>query len=173
MEDIIYYYDFPCYYKDLIYSKVRNYIQPYISTNYSASKITENIYISDMSSAFNREKLKEDGITHILTTVLGIAPMFPNDFEYKNIHVRDVISENLFPYFDECCNYIEKCIKEGGKILVHCSYGVSRSATIVIAYLIKKGMTYEEAYNYVKERRSIIEPNEGFKQQLKKYSEII
>lgn len=160
------------YYKDLFYSKLRNYIQPYISTNYNVSKITENIYLSDLASAFNKEKLKEDGITHILTLILGIDPMYPNDFKYKNINVRDVSHESLDNYFEDANNFIDDAIKGGGKILIHCSYGVSRSASIVIAYLIsKRGKNYEEAYNYVKERRSIIEPNEGFKEQLVKYSD--
>ncbi len=46
--------------------------------------------------------------------------------------------------------------------------GVSRSASIVIAYLMtRENMTYNDAYNMVKEKRSVINPNEGFKAQLK------
>lgn len=165
-----YYSDIPGYYKDLVYSKIRNYVQPYVSTNYSATQITNHIYISDLSSAFNKNKLKDDGITHILTTVLGIDPIFPNEFKYKNIHLRDVVHEDIMSYLDECCDYIDECINNNGKILVHCSYGISRSASIVIAYLIKYGKTYDEAYNIVKQKRPIIEPNEGFKDQLIEYS---
>jgi len=45
--------------------------------------------------------------------------------------------------------------------------GKSRSSTIIIAYLIKeRKMTFEEAFNYVKEKRIKIQPNKGFIKQL-------
>lgn len=52
-------------------------------------------------------------------------------------------------------------------MLVHCAAGVSRSASFVIAYLMKKrDMLYPDALRYVKERRKVISPNSGFKKQL-------
>lgn len=162
--------DTPCYYKDLVYGKIRYYLQTYYNTNFDVSKITHNIYISDLPSACNKDKLKELGITHILSTVLGFDAMFPDDFQYKNVYVRDVVHQDLTPYFDECVKFIKDVVDNRGKVLVHCSYGVSRSASMVIAYLIKEcGMTYNSAYKYVKQRREIIEPNEGFKEQLINY----
>jgi protein-tyrosine phosphatase len=170
MDNIQYYYDLPYYYKDMCYSKLRYYLQPYINTSYNASKITDNVYISDFPSACNINRLKDDGITHILCAILSLDPIYPNDFTYKNVHVRDVSHENLTQYFDECVDFIDSAVKSGGKVLVHCSYGISRSASIVIAYLMKKhAMTYDEAYDYVKSHRDIIEPNDGFKEQLRKY----
>lgn len=48
--------------------------------------------------------------------------------------------------------------------------GVSRSVTLVLAYLIKKkGMRYDDAYSMVKSKRRIIHPNSGFIDQLRKY----
>jgi atypical dual specificity phosphatase/dual specificity phosphatase 12 len=54
--------------------------------------------------------------------------------------------------------------------LVHCYAGISRSASIIISYLMKKyNWSYEKAYNYVKNKRPIINPNRGFKKQLIQY----
>jgi protein tyrosine phosphatase len=160
------------YYKDYMLGMMRYYMQPYIYKNnyYNISKITDNLYISDICSAMNKDKLKEEGITDILCTILGVYPIYPDEFKYKNIHVRDTEEEDIEKYFEECGEYIDNVIRNNGKILVHCSYGISRSATIVIAYLMKyKGMRLNEAYKYVKDRRDIIEPNMGFKIKLDTY----
>lgn len=54
--------------------------------------------------------------------------------------------------------------------MVHCLAGVSRSVSLVLAYLIKhRGMGYCDAYDLIKGRRKIIHPNDGFIQQLKKF----
>ena len=52
-------------------------------------------------------------------------------------------------------------------VLVHCYAGVSRSASVVIAYLMNQhGMSLKDAYQYVKNKRYFIKPNEGFRKQL-------
>lgn len=164
--------DTSVYYKDIVIGKLRNYGQRLWNTNYTASKITDQIYISDLASSCNKERLMEDGITHILTALIAVEPYFPDNFVYKSLPVSDYHRENLERYFDECYEFIDEVVEGGGKVLVHCAYGVSRSATIVIAYLIKKyGVTYDKAYEKVKHMRDVIEPNEGFKRQLRGYSD--
>lgn len=55
----------------------------------------------------------------------------------------------------------------GGRVLVHCQAGISRSATICLAYLIwSRRVRLEEAFDFVKERRGVISPNLGFMGQL-------
>lgn len=65
--------------------------------------------------------------------------------------------------------------RAGGKILVHCEAGISRSPTICMAYLMKtKRLRLDEAFDYIKQRRSLISPNFGFMGQLLQYeSEIL
>lgn len=64
--------------------------------------------------------------------------------------------------------------KSGQAVLVHCKMGVSRSASTVIAFLMKQqGWTLDEALNHVRERRPIVQPNEGFLKQLHTYSGIL
>lgn len=65
--------------------------------------------------------------------------------------------------------------RAGGKILVHCEAGISRSPTICMAYLMKmRKFRLEEAFDYIKQRRSLISPNFGFMGQLLQYeSEIL
>ena len=57
---------------------------------------------------------------------------------------------------------------KGNKVLVHCQGGISRSPTLVIAYLVqKKNLTLGNSFELVREKRPIIDPNEGFLYQLK------
>ena len=56
---------------------------------------------------------------------------------------------------------------------MHCISGISRSGAMVIAYLIKeKGMNYDEALEYVREKRKCVHPNSGFKRQLLSLAEM-
>ena len=65
-------------------------------------------------------------------------------------------------HFDIAGEFI-KINLEKTNVLVHCFAGVSRSASIIIAYLMKeKNNTYKEAFSFVKAKRSIIDPNFGF-----------
>jgi protein-tyrosine phosphatase len=66
-----------------------------------------------------------------------------NEFRVKSYNIRDNQHENIECIFYECFEFIEDSLKNGGKVLVHCAYGVSRSVTIVSAYLIwKLGLDY-------------------------------
>lgn len=60
------------------------------------------------------------------------------------------------------CEWMEKAREEGGKILVHCRVGVSRSATVTIAYVMKHlALPLVDAYLVVRSRRLnvLIQPN--------------
>ena len=67
-------------------------------------------------------------------------------------------------------HYTEDNLKNGGNVLVHCVAGISRSASVVLAYLMwKENMSFEEALEYLKGLRPIVEPNDGFVKQLKDF----
>ncbi len=69
---------------------------------------------------------------------------------------------------------VDSVRKEGGKVLIHCQAGVSRSATITIAYIMKHSMlAMVDAYKYVKSKRTIIAPNFNFMGQLLEFEKQI
>ncbi|KAM9728460.1 dual specificity protein phosphatase 10 isoform 1-T2 [Menidia menidia] len=86
---------------------------------------------------------------------------------YKRLPATDNSKQNLRQYFEEVFEFIEEAYQSGQGVLVHCQAGVSRSATIVIAYLMKHTlMTMTDAYKYVRSRRPVVSPNLNFMGQL-------
>ena len=72
--------------------------------------------------------------------------------------------------FEESIDFIKTAKEMGGRILVHCIAGVSRSSSVVLAYLMKEeGWDLYTAYEYAKKRRFIVKPNKGFRLQLARY----
>lgn len=152
-----------------LYSRIRSNVHYYLPYGeFSATKITNNIYIGDIHSANQYEHLKNEGITHIISCVLGVVPSYPNDFNYLSVEAIDNENQNLIDRFEECVNFIEKAVQENGKVLIHCVCGVSRSVSVGIAYLIyKEKMKPEDALKLIKSKREIAEPNPNFMEQLK------
>ncbi|TFK81314.1 hypothetical protein K466DRAFT_502359 [Polyporus arcularius HHB13444] len=70
--------------------------------------------------------------------------------------------DTLEPQLEPICEWIDRAREEGGKVLVHCRVGVSRSATVTIAYVMKHlGLPLVDAYLIVRSRRLsvLIQPN--------------
>ena len=73
-------------------------------------------------------------------------------------------------YFRSTNRFIEEALDSNGKVLVHCFAGKSRSASCVLAYIMKKWkIPFDQALEYCKKHRERVNPNDSFKEQLKKY----
>jgi len=151
-----------------VYGKLRGLAQPWISTNFNVHQIEEGVYIGDLASASNYEKLKEHGITHIITAVLGVSPQFPKDFTYLTVPIKDVETEDIRPYLGQTTSFIDNALASGGKVFVHCMCGVSRSASIVAAWLMTK-RGEDDIIQFIRNKRGCVDPNIGFRDQLKEY----
>lgn len=138
------------------------------------SEIEEGLFIGSVAEASNKDLLKSSNVTHILTVAVAVAPLYPDEFVYKVIEVIDRSETNLTQYFDECFNFIDEARQSGGGVLVHCFMGMSRSVTIVVAYLMKRhGMSFSKAMEHVKSRRPQALPNVGFISQLQHFEKFI
>lgn len=129
-------------------------------------QIETNLYLGNVDAHVDKEKLLSLGVTHIVTIGKELQILHPNDFTYKHIKVSDFPFEEISIFFEEVINFIN----EGKITFVHCQAGQSRSASFVIAYTMRtKGMSFEEAFQYVKTKRNNIKPNSGFIKQLQNF----
>ncbi len=158
------------------------YLQYFYNNTFSASEITDNIFVGDLASASNIEAMKEQGITHILTIMNGAYELYPNEFSYKIIHINDDPWVDITQFFEESNKFIDEALsKPENKIMIHCHRGISRSVTLLIAYKLFKlnelnqipdneiEKTIENVLIDIKNHRTIADPNKGFLEALKIY----
>lgn len=132
------------------------------------SKVAEHIYLGGDAVAKDREILKQNGITHVLNCVGFVCPeYFKADFVYRTLWLQDSPSEDITSILYDVFDYFEDVREQGGRVFVHCCQGVSRSTSLVIAYLMwREGQSFDDAFQYVKAARGIADPNMGFACQL-------
>lgn len=132
------------------------------------SKVVEHIYIGGEGVARDRVILQQHGITHILNCVGFVCPeYFKSDFVYRTLWLQDSPSEDITSILYDVFDYFEDVREQNGHVFVHCCQGVSRSTSLVIAYIMwREGKSFDDAFQYVKTARGIADPNMGFACQL-------
>jgi len=129
------------------------------------ASIIPGLYLSSQDPVVCNDILKKYEIRHVLSVGVNISEKY-DDIRYHTCDLLDLPESNISPSIKKCVNIIHANRKEN--ILVHCNAGVSRSPSIVIAYLmIIMKLSYDEAYNTVKKVRRCIRPNDGFVKQLR------
>ena len=134
---------------------------------------TGGIYLGGIFGAMNYNNLQQLGIGAVLTVAAGTNLTYPSHMDHLVIEADDTSGYELARYFEECYQFIEKNLKRTN-ILVHCYAGISRSASILISYFMKKcKLTFEEGFAYLKSKRKIVSPNPGFRKQLIEYQMVL
>lgn len=131
------------------------------------SPISGSLFIGGALAARSVNTLQHVGITHILclcSNEIGQSDsQYPELFEYSNYSISDNEDTNISNIFKEAHDFIDHVEQKGGKVLVHCFEGRSRSATVVLAYLmLRKNFTLLEAWNTLKRVHRRAQPNDGF-----------
>ena len=111
-------------------NNARSIYYPWLFKKFEANEIMEGLWLGSLETACDKEALKSQGITHIVTAIYDVKPQFPDsDFEYHMVPVIDKPGADIQKYFDDCLDFIDQAIKSKKTVLVHCVYGVSRSST--------------------------------------------
>ncbi|KAM9309795.1 dual specificity protein phosphatase 1 [Pholidichthys leucotaenia] len=125
------------------------------------------LYLGSAYHASRKDMLDMLGITALINVSANCPNHFEDSFLYKSIPVEDNHKADISSWFNEAIEFIDSVRNKGGRVFVHCQAGISRSATICLAYLMRTNrVKLDEAFEFVKQRRSIISPNFSFMGQL-------
>jgi protein-tyrosine phosphatase len=132
-----------------------------------ASHIENGLYLGDEEAAKDLLLLEKLKIKRIVTVGKELEIFYPDNFDYMKIDIYDHQDEDIYQYFEPTFKFIDESLSKNENVLVHCKYGISRSATIVCSYLIQKHKYVSfEVVQWVYYLRDKTNPNIGFKQQL-------
>lgn len=142
----------------------------FVESDKEPCQILQGLYIGSMGAARNRASLKRLGV-HGIVNASPVVPCFHRScFQYKTVTIYDDAEEDISQHFHTTNQFITEARKAGGA-LVHCYAGRSRSATLVLAYLVAcEGMSLQDAYAVLLAARPCASPNVGFRRQLNDFT---
>jgi dual specificity MAP kinase phosphatase len=135
------------------------------------------LFVGDQEIASNLDILRRFRLTFILNTAKECPNFFEDkpEFRYLRLDLQDCATQNLdMDLFERSFQFIDEARSKNEKVYVHCRAGQSRSATIVISYLIRTfHWSLEKAYRFVQDKRPAVSPNLGFMAQLSKFEKLV
>jgi len=139
-----------------------------LSISEDVSEILEFLFLGAKAVSEDYECLNGLGISCVVNCTTDCRNMFEEQgLQYFLVNVKDDINAEIFPFLGPAADFIENARQSNRKALVHCNMGMSRSSSIVLAYLMQhQRMCLAKALRLTKERRAMVSPNSGFMKQL-------
>lgn len=140
------------------------------------NKVLHCIYIGDKYSC-NETNIKKFEVNTVLTLLcepLALERRI-SGIDYKFVYMLDLESQNVFTsnILHKSIEFLQKCYKTNQSILIHCESGISRSSTIVTAFLMKQNnWSCQHSLEFLREKHSISRPNDSFIKQLELFEKI-
>ncbi|KAI0035337.1 protein-tyrosine phosphatase-like protein [Vararia minispora EC-137] len=139
-----------------------------------ANQIVPRLYLSDLATACDVDTLARLGITHVLS-ILDFAPdHLPKSITCMHVRLEDRFNVDILSHLPDTTEFIRSALagRADARVLVHCMMGISRSATVVCAYLIAEhNMSAGDALTFTRSKRPIVRPNIGFERQLHEWEQ--
>lgn len=138
------------------------------------ARLLDTLFVGTYKHAASASVRKQFGITHVLDVEEGgTRPQNLPPNRYMARPMCDFGGSRLTNFLDDCCNFIDAATgdpaydESGGIVLINCEWGVNRSATVALAYLIcRKNMSLPVALAKLLAVRPIVRPRDGYLEQL-------
>ena len=140
------------------------------------TEVLPRLFISDLAMAENPAVLASLAITHVLSVMPGFVALPPElALHHAQVPLDDFPFAELVAHLPATTAFIANALRDpAARVLVHCGEGISRSPSVVCAYLVAQyGLTPPQAVQFVKSRRRVADPNPGFVAQLYEYAELV
>ncbi|KAG8434962.1 hypothetical protein GDO86_013067 [Hymenochirus boettgeri] len=164
-----------CHYEPLPVHDLQHFLWSHRGSTGHVNQVWPRLYLGDALMARDKGALREMGITHILNAASGrfqinTGQEFYRDLkiEFYGIEAYDDPNFDLSSHFNAAAHFIKAGLQSShGRVFVHCAMGISRAASLVLAFLmISEGLSLLDALRSVSEHRNI-SPNHGFLEQLR------
>ena len=143
---------------------------------YDSTLIVDQLYLGNSCNARNYYELENNKVGLIINSSPCISNYFQNEFEYYNVKVEDISGADILCHLDNTVTKMHDFIESNPQksVFVHCFMGSSRSATIIIAYLMKyHNYNLRDGLNFVKEKREVVNLNQDFFKQLSEFEKTL
>jgi hypothetical protein len=128
------------------------------------------IFLSDGTVPRNIGLLESMHFETVIDLSGGQTYNIPKKCKYVRYEIDDTCSADIIPVVGEASEIIDGCVQNQQRILVHCAMGASRSATVVIFWLMtRQHMSLRVALNHCKRKRHAVRPNNGFFLKLREF----
>ncbi len=132
-------------------------------------EVVPGLFLGNYRSACHEQALLVNNIDVIVNLVAALPNKFPSKVLYENFTIADVPSFDLVDSLEAVLPIIHRHLESEKRVLVHCRHGISRSPSVILAYLMKySGMSFEQAFSFLRGKKGNIDPNFGFLVQLQR-----
>ena len=129
------------------------------------SQIITGLWLGSFQEATDDKWLRRKNIKNVVNCAIEHDNYFEDvgKIKYLKLAMEDAPDQKLNYAVAKAFRFIESALDRGESVLVHCHAGISRSASIVIYFLMRKfGGGFDEVLNYTRSKREQVDPNEGF-----------
>jgi len=135
-------------------------------------EVRPGLWLGSLEAAQDWQRLQEQGIRHVITCGRGLETCLPEGVTRElSLKVDDLDEVDILEHLPPASDILDQLLSRMQSVLVHCAMGRSRSAAVVIAYVMRKEhLSYTEALSSVQAVRPEVLPNTGFSRQLAWYA---
>lgn len=143
---------------------------------FECSQITSNLFVGGAEVAKSWETLQQQGITQVINCSASVVDthfIHKKNMSYLALSMVDGRQDDIAWFFCEVVQCIRQALRDDANVLLHCEKGISRSCSYAIAYyMFSEGVPWKDAFDHVKTRRIVCNPNTAFTCNIMEISEL-
>lgn len=138
---------------------------------HDADEVVPGLIVSSAPAAAQRRRLARLGVARVVDLRSeSLAATWPEGVSVERLPLSEGEAPSL-EQLDALVQRMESWLRDGERVLVHCTGGIGRAATVAVALLVRRGYSVGDAYRLVRERRSRVAPSDRQLDALTRYAQ--